>query len=108
MKQINKKIIKTFFPALVKGNFDEWSMWVKDIIKMRTNGYDGELDDYDAILYYEEMVGNDPVVTNNQGKIIYTYVDGLSVIMPTYTLESVFPNKEVEEKVMKYINKSDK
>ena len=101
LKQINKKIINRFFSSLKNGNLYEWYMWIKTIKDMRMNGYNGDLNDYNAIIYYEEMVGNEPVITNVNGNITYTYIDGLSVIRPGFTLSSVFPDKEAEEKVLK-------
>lgn len=76
-------------------------MWIKTIKDMRINGYNGNLNDYNTIIYYEEMIGNEPALTNVNGNITYTYIDGLSVIRPNFTLSSVFPDKETEEKVLK-------
>ena len=104
MTELNKKIIKAFFEAIKYGNVFEWNLWRKELIQAKETGYQGDKNDFEEIIRYEDEIVSEPVkITIENGKTTYYYEDGLKAIKPSNTLSSIFPSKEAEEKVKKHI-----
>ena len=77
--------------------------------RLKKEGYQGDINDYDEIALYEERIQNKPIrkEKNNDGSTTFYYPDGLKIIKYPNVLESVFPSIEIQEECMKSIKENN-
>ncbi len=101
-------ILKEFLISIKSDTLYEWFVWVKEIYNAKKNGFDKNLYSDDQILRYKYALGEEPmIITDDEGNEFRLFEDGVKVAIPTYYLDSVFPDKETNDKVIEYLRKQN-
>lgn len=101
-------ILKELLISIKTDALYEWVVWVKEIYNAKKNRFDKILYSDDQILSYKYALGEESkIITDDDGNKFLLFEDGVKIAIPTYYLDSIFPDKKTEDKVMEYIKKQN-